>query len=138
MNDLRFAVRQLAKSPAFAAIAVLTLGVGIGAATAMFSALRALVVEPFFYPRADQLVHLWSNDGQPLSSPDFFDMQDQAASFAEIGCYSVQPANLGGDNPQSVRGVLCTAGVLRAFGVAPAHGRWLEPADEEKARQPSP
>jgi len=132
MNDLRFALRQLAKSPVFTAIAVLTLAVGIGASTAMFSALRALVVEPFSYPRSDQLVHLWSNDGQPLSAPDYFDMQDQAASFAHIGCYSPRPANLGGDNPQSVRGVLCTPGVLRAFGVSPARGRWLEPADEEK------
>ena len=129
MNNLRFALRQLAKSPVFAAIAVFTLAVGIGAATAMFSALRALVVEPFSYPRAEQLVHMWSSDGQPLSTPDYFDIREQAASLAEIGVYSPRPANLGGENPQSVRGVACTPGVLRAFGVAPALGRWLEPAE---------
>ena len=132
MNDLKFALRQLAKSPGFTAVAVLTLAVGIGAVTAMFSALRALVVEPFSYPRADRLVHVWSNNGQPLSSPDFFDIKEQATSFAELGVYSPQRTNLGGDNAQSVRSVACTPGVLRAFGVAPVLGRWLEPADEEK------
>jgi len=44
----------------------------------MFSALRALVISPFSYPRADRLVHVWSNEGQPLSTPDFFDILDQA------------------------------------------------------------
>jgi predicted permease len=132
MRDLKLAIRQLAKSPGFAAVAVLTLAVGIGAATAMFSALRALVVEPFSYPQADRLVHIWSKDGQPLSTPDYFDIQDQAVSYAALGVYTPQPANLGGENAQSVVSVSCTAGVLRAFGVAPQLGRWLEPADEVK------
>jgi putative ABC transport system permease protein len=80
LSDLRLALRNLAKSRGFAAVAVLTLAVGIGAATAMFSGLRALVVQPFSYPRADRLVHVWSNDGQPLSTPDFFDIREQATS----------------------------------------------------------
>ncbi|HTZ21635.1 MAG TPA: ABC transporter permease [Opitutaceae bacterium] len=132
MHDLKFALRQLRKSPAFFAVAVLTLAVGIGATTAMFSSLRALVVEPFSYPHADRLVHVWSNDGQPLSTPDYFDIHEQATSFAELGAYSPRPANLGGENAQSVRSVSCTPGVLRAFGVTPALGRLFAPADEEK------
>jgi len=63
LSDLRFALRSLAKTPGFTFVAVLTLAVGIGAATAMFSVLRALVVEPFSYPDADQVVQLWSNEG---------------------------------------------------------------------------
>jgi putative ABC transport system permease protein len=136
MQDLRFALRTLAKSRGFTAVAILTLAVGIGAATAMFSALRALVIEPFSYPRTDRLVHVWSNHGQPLSTPDFFDIREQATSFAELGVYSPQRVNLGGENAQSVRSVTCTAGVLRALGVAPALGRWITPADEEKGAPP--
>jgi predicted permease len=111
---------------------VLTLAVGIGAATAMFSGLRALVVEPFSYPQAARLVHIWSNDGQPLSTPDYFDIREQAVSYAELGVYTPRPANLGGENAQVVHSVACTAGVLRTFGVVPQLGRWLEPADDEK------
>jgi predicted permease len=136
LSDLRLALRNLAKSRGFAAVAVLTLAVGIGAAATMFSALRALVVEPFSYPRSDQLAHVWSGDRWPLSTPDYFDIKDQATSFVELGVYSPRPANLGGENPQAVRSVSCTPGVLRAFGVAPALGRWFEPADEEKGAPP--
>jgi predicted permease len=132
MNDLRFALRSLAKSPGFTAVAILTLAVGIGAATAMFSGLRALVVEPFSYPQADRIVHIWSSDGQPLSTPDYFDIRDQAVAYTELGVYTPQPANLGGESAQSVHSVSCTAGVLRAFGVVPQLGRWLDPADEVK------
>jgi putative ABC transport system permease protein len=136
LPDLRLALRNLAKSRGFAAVAVITLAVGIGAATAIFSSLRALVVEPFFYPRSDRLVHVWSNEGQPLSTPDFFDIKEQVTSFTDLGVYTPRPANLGGENAQAVRSVSCTPGVLRAFGVAPALGRWFEPADEDKGAPP--
>jgi putative ABC transport system permease protein len=129
--DFRFAFRSFAKLPGFTLVAVLTLAVGIGSVTAMFSALRVLVVEPFFYPHSDRIVQLWSADGQPLSTPDFLDFRDQATSFAEFGAYTPQAANLGGEKPQALISVACTSGVLRTFGVPPALGRWLGPADEE-------
>lgn len=130
LSDLRYALRALAKSRGFAAIAILTLAFGIGSATAMFSALRALVVEPFSYPDSQQLVHVWSNDGQPLSTPDYFDIRDQATSFAALGVYSPRPVNLGGENAQAVRSVSATPDVLRAFGVQPALGRLIEESDD--------
>jgi predicted permease len=136
LSDLRFALRSLAKTPGFTFVAVLTLAVGIGAATAMFSVLRALVVEPFSYPDADQVVQLWSNEGYPLSTPDYFNMRDQATSFADFGVYSPRDANLGGEKAQAVSSVLCTSGVLRAFGVAPALGRWFAPADDVPGAPP--
>ncbi len=135
-QDLRYAVRQLAKSLGFSVIAVLTLAIGIGTTTAMFSALRALVVEPFSYPHSEQIVHVWSNEGQPLSQPDFFDVADRATSFDELGAYSPTPANLGGDRPLAVRSVSCTPGVLRAFGIAPASGRLLNAEDEKSGAPP--
>lgn len=136
-SDLKFSLCQLAKSPGLTAIIVLMLAVGIGAATAMFSALQALVVEPFSYPHSEQLVHVWSsNEGQPLAQSDFFDVCDRSTSFAEFGAYSPTPANLGGDRPQAVRCVACTPGVLRAFGIVPAHGRLLNAGDEKSGAPP--
>ena len=136
MQDLRFALRTLAKSPAFVAISILTLAVGIGASTAMFSSLRALVVEPFSFPHAEQLVMVWSGDGWPLSSPDYLDLHEQATSFTDFGVYSPRRVNLGGENAQSVPGVICTPGVLRAFGLPPALGRFLTDADGDKGAPP--
>jgi len=136
LTDVRLAFRQLAKSPAFTTVAILTLAVGIGASVAMFGVLRALILQPFSYPQAEQLVQVWSNEGQPLSTPDYFDVAEQMTSFAEFGAYSPQAGNLGGENPQALRSVGCTSGVLRAFGIAPALGRLIEAADEAKGAAP--
>ena len=131
-NDLRFALRSFSKTPGFTLVAVMTLAVGIGASTAMFSALRALVVEPFSYPDQDLVVQVWPHEGWAFGVADFHDLRDQSTSFAELGAYSPKPANLGGEKVQAVNAVDCTSGVLRAFGVAPALGRWLRPGDDVK------
>ncbi|MBA3849209.1 MAG: permease [Opitutus sp.] len=129
MTDLRLALRQLAKSRGFAAIAVFTLAVGIGASTAMFSVLRALVVHPFDYPQSDRIVHVWSGDGWPLSPADFLDLREQSQSFQHFGVYEPYTINLGRENAQAVSGVRATVGVLEAYGVAPQRGRLIEAAD---------
>jgi predicted permease len=131
-SDFRHAFRSLAKTPGFSIVALLTLAVGIGGATAMFSALRALVIEPFSYPEGDALVMVWSQQGQPFSTPDYFDHKEQNVSFSEFGVYTSMSANLGGERPQSVTAVSCTAGVLRAFGVSPSLGRLLNEDDVKK------
>ncbi len=132
VTDLRYALRSLRKTPAISIVAIITLAVGIGSVTSMYSTLRALVVEPFSYPQSDRIVHVWSNNGQPLSTPDYFDIQEQATSYAELGVYAPRPANLGGDHPQGVGCISCTSGVLRTFGVRPMLGRWFEPMDDQK------
>jgi len=132
INDIRFALRSFSKTPGFTLVAVLTLAVGIGASTAMFSALRALVVEPFSYPNQNRVMQVWPQEGWAFSPADFLDLHDQAASFSALGVYVPRPANLGGEKVQAVRSVACTSGVLRTLGVAPAMGRWLEAADEAK------
>ncbi len=136
LSDLRLALRNLARSRGFAAVAILTLAVGIGASTAMFATLRALVVEPFSYPRADRLVMVWSGDYWPLSSPDYFDLHEQATAFTEFGVYSPRGVNLGGENAQSVPGVICTPEVLRTFGMPPVRGRFLTAEDCDKGAPP--
>ncbi len=135
-TDLRLAVRTLVKARGFAAIAILTLAVGLGGAITMFSQLRALVIVPFTYPESDHLVGLWSGDYWPLSSPDYLDLHEKMTSLAEFGVYSPRTANVGSGKPQAVSTALCTAGALRAFGIRPRQGRWLEPADEVKGAAP--
>lgn len=135
-SNLRLALRSLARSRGFALIAIITLAVGIGATTAIFSALQALVRKPFSYPAADRLVHVWSGDWWPLSAPDTFDLREQSSSFEAFGVYQPATYNVGQENAQSVVGVACTSDVLRAFGVAPLLGRWLEPADEVMGAAP--
>ena len=136
LSDLHLALRSLAKARGFVVVAVVTLAVGIGASTAMFSALRALVISPFAYPRADRLVMVWSGDYWPLSSPDYLDLHEQATAFTEFGVYSPRRANLGGENAQSVPGVICTPEVLRTFGLPPVRGRFLTPEDCDKGAPP--
>lgn len=130
-SDLRHAFRSLAKAPGLSIVAILTLTMGIGAVTAMYSAVRALVLEPFSYPDSQRMVQLWSNDGQPLSTPDYFDLRQQVTSYAELGVYTPRSVNLGGETPMAVRSISCTAGALRAFGIRPTLGRWFDPADDQ-------
>ena len=131
LSNLRLSLRTLAQSRGFAFIAVFTLAVGIGASTAIFSALQALVIKPYSYPAADRLVHVWSGDGWPLSPADSVDLRKDTASYTAFGVYSPQSYNVGQENAQSVTGVTGTSDVLKAFGVRPALGRFFEPADDE-------
>ncbi len=136
LNDLRLALRNLRSARGFALVATLTLAVGIGSATSMFSALRALVVHPFDYPESDRLVMVWSGDGWPLSPADFVDLHDQSSSFETFGVYSPESVNLGERNAQVVAGVSTTHGVLDAFGLRPIRGRLIEPTDEVEGAPP--
>jgi putative ABC transport system permease protein len=129
LNDLRLALRQLAKSRGFTVIATLTLAVGIGSSTAMFSTLRALVVQPFDYPDSHEIVQVWSGDRWPLSPADFKDLHDQNTSFEHFGIYQPGTVNVGIESAQAVAGVRATEGVLPAFGVAPVSGRWIAKDD---------
>jgi predicted permease len=130
-NDLKYGLRMLGKTPGFTAVAVLTLAVGIGATTAVFSVAKALVIDPLPYPDSQQLVDLWTNPGQPLSTPDFLDIASQSSAFSSIGGFSFQRLNLGGDTPESVEAVACTPATLRTLGVPPARGRWFEESDAQ-------
>ncbi|MFT3828529.1 MAG: ABC transporter permease [Opitutaceae bacterium] len=129
LSDLRFACRQLRQAPGFALVATLTLALGIGATSIMFSLAKALVLDPFPYPQPEQVVFMWSNPGQPLSSSDFIDLREQATCFSDFGVYRQDRLNLGGEHPAPVYAAPSTAGVLRALGIAPALGRLFN--DEE-------
>src|SRR5689334_19150156 len=106
MQDLNYSLRTLAKARGFAVVATLTLAIGIGSSTAMFSALRALVVHPFDYPEPDRIVQVWSGQGGgwPLSPADYLDLHQQNTSFEKFGVYSPTSVNIGLENAQAVPG----------------------------------
>ncbi|MES2697883.1 MAG: ABC transporter permease [Verrucomicrobiota bacterium] len=132
-HDLRHSLRALGKARGLALTSILTLAVGIGSTTAIFSTLRALVLSPFDYPQSDRLVHVWSGDGWSMSPADFLDLREQSKSFAAFGVYQRSSVNIGKENAQSVNSVSCTSDVLKAFGVKPALGRFFEAEDEATA-----
>ena len=136
LRDFRFAGRIMARSPVFTAVAVLMLAVSIGSVTAMFSVMRTFVFQPFSYPHANQLVHVFSSEGRTFSTLDYFNVRDQLTSFSELGVYVPIKVNLGGEHPKSLHSVQCTPGVLRAYGVPPVLGRWFEPGDEAQGAPP--
>ena len=135
-SDFRLSLRALLKSRGFATIAILTLAVGIGATTAIFSVLQALVISPFNFPSSERLVHVWSGEDWSLSPADSLDLHEQSTSFSAFGVYRPQSVNVGKENAQSVRGAKGTSGVLRALGVRPLLGRLFEPSDDAKGAPP--
>jgi putative ABC transport system permease protein len=135
-EDVRYGLRILSKNPGFTVVAALTLGLGIGATSTLFGVFEPLVLDPFPYPRSDRIAYVWSNDGGPLSAPDFRDFCEQSTSFTHLGVYWQRRFNLGLDTPAPAYAALCTAGVLRAFGMAPAQGRWIEESDERPGAAP--
>lgn len=130
LTDLRLALRSLAKTRGFSLVCVVTLALGIGTTSAMFCALRALVFSPETWPGHERIVQVWSNPGQPFSSADFSDMRAQATTLESFGVYTPRTFNLGGEQPEAIDGVLASPGVLRAFGVQPMLGRWIEETDD--------
>ena len=130
-KDVKCSFRMLVKSLGFALIVVLTLALGITGSTALFGVLKALVLNPFPFPKSDQIVYVWNRVGWPMSVPDFKDIQEQNSSFKELGLFRDQRFNFGHESPESVYGICCSSGVLRTLGIKPILGRWLQESDEE-------
>lgn len=130
LTNLRLAMRSLSRARGLALVSIVTLAVGIGSTTAIFSALQALVIAPFSYPESDRLVHVWSGQGWPLSPADSIDQRQDSTSFESFAVYQPQSYNVGAENAQTVQGISGSADVLKVFGVRPLLGRWFEPADE--------
>jgi putative ABC transport system permease protein len=140
-QDLRFALRTLRTAPGFTLVAVLILAVGIGANVAVFSMLKGMILRPLPYPEPDRIVAVWegglgstrgSTNYQPLAGPDYHDFRDQNRSFQELGVYTFRWFNTAiGDEPERIRGIAATAGVLHVLGLPPLHGRYF--SEEEEA-----
>ncbi|HKP02911.1 MAG TPA: ABC transporter permease [Chthoniobacterales bacterium] len=130
MNDLRFALRQLRKTPGFTFIAVLTLALGIGANTAIFSVIYAVLLQPLPYPQGDRIVILTETDqNQPQISvawPDYVDWKRDQTVFDSLGVSrreSYNMSGLEGRAPEQVSGALVTASFFKVIGLSPQLGR---------------
>jgi len=136
LNDVKYAFQQLRKSTCFTLVAVLTLGLGIGATTSLFSVFNALVLDPFPYPESDRIVYVWSGQSWSLSALDYFDIEEQMTAFADMGVYQAERLNFGGEKPESLYAVRCTSGVLYVLGMHPILGRLLIESDDQPGAEP--
>ena len=130
MPDLRYAFRNLRTSPGYATVTVLTLALGIGANTAIFSVVNGVVLRPLPYPDADRLVFITSQfpglgfDQFWVSAPELVEFADANKSFERVGGYRAGAVNLGTqDQPRRVTSAVVTAELMPALGVAPIRGR---------------
>jgi predicted permease len=138
MNDLKYGLRTLAKSPGFAAIAILTLALGIGVNTAIFSVLHAVVLRRLPFDRPEQLVQLWEDPSgkgsgrNSVSGGVFADWRQQSQSFQQISALWRVEANLtGGDQPERLSGAQVSTAFFDLLGVRPVFGRTFL-AEEER------
>ena len=105
LQDLRYAARILAKSPGFAAIAILTLALGIAADTTLFSVVNGVLLNPLAYPHSGQLVAINSDENVaqiPVSYPNFLDWQSQTRTFSSMAMYRHEDYNLTGQQGRPV------------------------------------
>jgi putative ABC transport system permease protein len=131
LGYFRFSFRQLRKSPSFAIAAVVTLALGIGATTAIFSLVNAVLLKPLPFPESDRLMRITQEDhsvGAPvpesLSYPDYFDWRARNRSLSGMACYSGQNMTLTGDGPAQQLGVyVVSSNLFQVLGVAPMLGR---------------
>jgi putative ABC transport system permease protein len=142
MNDLKFALRQLRKSPAFTFVAVLTLALGIGANTAIFSIVNAVLLRPLPYPDADRIMVLNESSGPgqdySVALPDYFDWRNEDTVFEHLAATHKESRNLSGIPGRDPERIAC-ASVTRNFfnivGLPPEIGRTFS-EDEDKAGAP--
>jgi predicted permease len=137
LQDLRYAIRMLAKNPGFTLIAVLTLALGIGANTAIFSVVNTVLLRPLPYPHPEQIVYLQETFGPEgtgsVSAPNYLDWREQSHSFSALAVFETQGANLlGTDQPVHLKTARVSSGFFESLGATPEHGRLFSP-DEFKS-----
>jgi predicted permease len=140
MQNIRFALRTLAKSPGFTFVAIVTLALGIGANTAIFSVVDAVLLRPLPYPASDRLVSIQErnpdNDGRiSVSTPGYVELSNRMQSFERVGAYFLGTFNItGADEPERVSGAVVTPSLLAAIGVEPVLGRWFTTEEGQPGR----
>ena len=141
LRDLRYSLRQLRHSPGFTLVAVLTIALGIGANTAIFSVVNAVLLKPLEFEGADRLVRIYpvnTTTGEKdlqISYPTFADIRDRSQSFAEVGAFRFWIMTLSGrELPESFLGVYVTDQFLPALRVRPGLGRWFLPGSDTPGR----
>jgi putative ABC transport system permease protein len=141
LQDFRFALRLLRKSPSFSIAAVLTLALGMGANTVMFSVLNTVLLRPLPYPHADRLVQIWETDSRRgdmhvnISPYNFVDWQKQGQSFEQMATYEYNSVVLTGQKaPVRLSALFVTAGFFDVWKVSPLKGRTFLPDEDQPGK----
>ena len=146
LNDIRYGLRQLIKHPAFTIIAILTLALGIGANTAIFSVVNAVLLKPLPFPEPDQLIAVGMTDLRAkdqtvlnsMSYPDFFDFRDQNRTLTSIAVYRDRSFALSAEEgATSLRGQKVSGEFFDVLGIKPQIGRAFTRADEQAGGGPA-
>ncbi len=140
--DARYALRVMRKNPGFAAIAILTLALGIGANTAIFSVVQGILLAPLPYGKPDRLVLMWQYNQTlkhpiSVSYPDFLDWQRNAGSFQQMAAFGSQDRDLTAPGqPEHLTGEQISSGLLSTLGVKPILGREFSPEEDIRGGAP--
>jgi predicted permease len=144
-QDIAITLRGLRRSPGFTVVALLTLALGIGANSAVFSVVNGVLLRPLPYPAAGQLVQLWTDQrartgrAQPewLTPPDFVDWREQNKTFSSIASYqNWAPTITGAGDPEALNGLMVSGDFFRTLGIGAEIGRTLAAADDDPAAEP--
>ena len=136
MTDIRYAIRQLFKSPGFTAVAILTIALGIGACTAIFSVVNGVLLQPLNYPHPEQIVAVREKQTPKfpefaVSPADFADFHKQAKTFQYLAAYAGAAMNLTGEGePQRIIATKATADYFNVYGIQPVLGRTFLPEED--------
>ncbi|HEY2375660.1 MAG TPA: ABC transporter permease [Gemmatimonadaceae bacterium] len=144
MQDLRWAIRSVTRAPGFALVAILTLALGIGANTAIFSVVNGVLLEPLPFPHSNQLVFITSQfptlgfDQFPVDAAEYLEFHERNRSFSDVGAYVTSAVNIGaaGQPPARVNSGIATASLFHTLGVSPRMGRAF--TDEETRPNAAP
>jgi len=141
LQDIRFGLRVLRKSPGFAVVAILTLALGIGANTAIFSVVNAVLLQPLPYPNANRLAIIWSQWGNetrgPASGPEMIELRNRSRVLDEIGgIWATSGTITGTAEPEQVRLAFTTANFLPLLADKPQLGRFFAPGEDRGGAAP--
>ena len=138
-QDVRFACRQLARSPGFTAVAVVTLALGIGATTAIFSAVQSVVLKPLPFPQPDRLLSVYEyvrGNRNNVSAGNFVDGVEPVGAFSAVSAAQFSSFNLSdGGETERVVGARVTAGFFDVFNLPAAHGRVFTKEEDQPGRE---
>jgi predicted permease len=139
IQDIRYAARMLVGSPGFTIVAALTLALGVGANTAIFSVVHGVLLKPLPYPEPDRLIRVFEESPPdvpefPVSPGGFLDLRRETRAFASLAAYQRGDLQLGGERPEQLRGMRVTADYFQLLGFKPLFGRDITRADEAPGR----
>src|SRR5579884_1019987 len=141
LDDIRYALRLLRKSPGFTLIAVLTLALGIGANTAVFSVVNGVLLRPLQYPQADRLIRIWERtrafEQNSVAYLNYVDWRKQNQTCEEMGALRDEDFNMTGNGvPERLKGVQVTASLLRVLRMKPLRGRTISEEEDRVGAPP--